>query len=198
MDGSHKTTGKRFFMTKSGQAKILTEAQVRASLAAVTTPTDRLMILLSVRAGLRACEIANLTWPMVTTEGGISPLIALPNRATKGKSGGREIPMHADIREALEQMSSRDGHVLKDARGRRITPNTIAARFSRLYRSLGFTGCSSHSGRRTFITRAARKIVEAGGTIRDVQQLAGHASLSVTQLYIEGDAEAKRKVIGLI
>ncbi len=40
--------------------------------------------------------------------------------------------------------------------------------FQRLYsdpeRGLGFQGCSSHSGRRTFITRAARKVSEAGGS----------------------------------
>ena len=37
-----------------------------------------------------------------------------------------------------------------------------------------------------------------GGSIRDVQQLAGHANLSMTQLYIEGDTEAKRKLVDLI
>ncbi len=53
-------------------------------------------------------------------------------------------------------------------------------------------------GRRTFITRAARKIVEAGGSLRDVQQLAGHAQLGTTQGYIEGSSEAKRRVVEMI
>jgi integrase len=68
----------------------------------------------------------------------------------------------------------------------------------RLCSALGMQGCSSHRGRRTFITRAARKISEAGGSLRDIQQLAGHASLQTTARYIEGDAEAKRKVVALI
>jgi site-specific recombinase XerC len=46
-----------------------------------------------------------------------------------------------------------------------------------------------------FITRVARKIVEAGGSLRDVQELAGHASLSTTQRYIQGDSAAKRRVV---
>ena len=60
------------------------------------------------------------------------------------------------------------------------------------------TGCSSHSGRRTFITRAARKVSEVGGSVRDVQQLAGHARLQTTQRYIDGDTDAKRKLVQLI
>jgi hypothetical protein len=59
------------------------------------------------------------------------------------------------------------------------------------------TGCSSHSGRRTFITRAARKVSEVGGSVRDVQQLVGHASLQTTQRYIDGDTEAKRTLVQL-
>jgi integrase/recombinase XerD len=44
----------------------------------------------------------------------------------------------------------------------------------------------------------SRKIVEAGGSLPDVQELAGHASLATTQRYIQGDTEAKRKVVALI
>jgi integrase len=53
---------------------------------------------------------------------------------------------------------------------------------------------SPHSGRRTFITQAARKIIQCGGSLRDV---AGHASLA-TQRHIAGAAEAKRRVVALL
>ena len=75
-----------------------------------------------------------------------------------------------------------------------ISPIAGQVWFHRLYQDFGFTGASSHSGRRTFITRVAKKIVEAGGSLRDVQELAGHASLSATQRYIQGDSAAKRRV----
>ena len=52
------------------QAKILTDKQVALALAAVATRRyplrDVVIILLSVRAGLRAKEISNLRWSMVT------------------------------------------------------------------------------------------------------------------------------------
>jgi integrase/recombinase XerD len=70
--------------------------------------------------------------------------------------------------------------------------------FHRLYAGLGMVGCSSHSGRRSFITRAARKISEVGGSLRDVQALAGHSSLGTTARYIESDGDAQRKVVALI
>jgi integrase/recombinase XerD len=49
-----------------------------------------------------------------------------------------------------------------------------------------------------FITAAAKKITEAGGSLRDIQELAGHSSLATTQRYIQGDTAAKRNVIALI
>jgi integrase len=57
---------------------------------------------------------------------------------------------------------------------------------------------SSHSGRRTFITNAARTISSVGGSLRDVQMLAGHRALSTTQRYIEADAEAQKRVVDLV
>ena len=74
----------------------------------------------------------------------------------------------------------------------------IVNMFHRWYRDLGFVGASSHSGRRTFITNAAKKVVQAGGSLRDVQELAGHSSLTMTQRYIEGDTDAKKRLVQMI
>jgi len=49
---------------------------------------------------------------------------------------------------------------------------------------------------RTFIAREARKIIEDSGSLRDVQQLAGHISLATTQRHIKGDSDARCKAIG--
>jgi integrase/recombinase XerD len=88
--------------------------------------------------------------------------------------------------------------IIHSQRGSGLSSGAVTVWFHRLYSGLGMIGCSSHSGRRTFITRAARKISEVGGSLRDVQQLAGHASLQVTARYIEGDYEAQRKIVALI
>ena len=79
-----------------------------------------------------------------------------------------------------------------------MTPPSVVLWFARAYRAIGLDGCSSHSGRRTFITRAARLVHKAGGSLRDVQLLAGHRSIQTTQRYIDGDSDAQRKLVSLI
>ena len=88
------------------QAKVLTpkqEAMILHQLSRTRYPRrDTVMFLLSVKAGLRAKEIAALTWSMVTdAEGQVGDTLHLENRATKGKKGGRSIPLHPQLRAAL-------------------------------------------------------------------------------------------------
>jgi integrase len=190
------------------QAKVLTEGQVKAALAAVQErrypERDRVMVLLSVRAGLRAKEIAMCTWGMATdAEGTVGDALHLSNGASKGKRGGRVVPLNKELRAALVALkAARNGveatdRIIHSERDAGMSPGTVQVWFHRLYESLGFKGASSHSGRRTFVTRCAKKIIEAGGSLRDVQELAGHASLATTQRYIQGDTDAKRRVVDL-
>jgi integrase/recombinase XerD len=79
-----------------------------------------------------------------------------------------------------------------------MSPRSIVNWFARQYAQLGLSGCSSHSGRRTFITRAARALAKSGGSLRDIQELAGHRAITTTEKYIEGDREAQRKLVRLI
>jgi integrase/recombinase XerC len=197
-------------MALGKQAKIINDRQVRAVLAELATRRyplrDRVMFLLSLKAGMRAVEIASITWAMVTdAEGKVCDLIALQNRASKGKGGGRIIPVHPDLKTALVALHKERGvkvrpdwPVIHSERNHGLSAAAVAVWFHRLYTGLGMVGCSSHSGRRSFVTRAARRISEVGGSLRDVQMLAGHASLSTTAKYIEYDADAQRKVVALI
>ena len=187
------------------QAKILSDDNIRDLLAFTTLtryPTrNRVIVLLSVKAGLRAGEIANLTWAMVTDPvGEIGTVLALEDRIAKKKSG-RVIPLHSDLRNALatlQKMTGVDGPVIRSERDTPMAPATIVNWFRIAYRAIGLTGCSSHSGRRTFVTRAARLVHKAGGSLRDVQILAGHRSIQTTQAYIDGDTDAQRRLVALI
>ena len=78
------------------------------------------------------------------------------------------------------------------------TPQAIVNQFSGWYKTFGLVGCSSHSGRRTFITNTARKISTVGGSLKDIQALAGHSSLQTTQRYIDENKDAKKRVVDLV
>jgi integrase len=187
------------------QAKILSDQQTRCLLVFASTTRNprrnRLILLLSLKAGLRAGEIAKLTWDMVVgPTGEIGHAIELRDCATKKKSG-RLIPIHPSLRTALaawRKMTTGTGPVIRSERGGPMTPVSIVNWFAIAYRAVGLTGCSSHSGRRTFITRAARLVHKAGGSLRDVQLLAGHRSIQTTQRYIDGDTDAQRKLVAMI
>ena len=192
------------------QAKIINEHQLQALLAWLETrkhaTQNRLIVLLSFKAGLRAKEIASLKWSMVmTADGAIGDHIHLTNEASKGKSG-RIIALNKEPKKQLIKAREIDGiniadagrSVIKTQRGQGTTAQVIVNSFAEWYRKLGFVGCSSHSGRRSFNTQAARKASLVGGSLRDVQALAGHASLTTTSRYIEADGEAQARLVNIV
>ncbi|MDB9704117.1 site-specific integrase [Rhodospirillales bacterium] len=203
-------------MGQGKQAKVLSPAQIRTTLQFLQTTRnperDTVIFLLSVKSALRAKEVSEITWAMVTDpQGNVADAIQLQNVASKGKNGGRTIPLNKDLKIALlalkdiaESKRVERGfalelasNVISSERGSRMSPNSIAHWFKRLYSSLGFDGCSSHSGRRSAITTWSRNVSRAGGSLRDVQNLAGHSSLAMTQLYIEQNTDAQKTLVDL-
>src|ERR1700724_4732922 len=112
---------------------------------------NKVMVLLSAKAGLRAGEIANLTWDMVVdATGQISGLIELVDNAAK-KCSGRSIPIHPDLADALRawrQIARSSDYVVASERGGRMRALSIVVWFNRAFKNIGLKGCSSHSGRR--------------------------------------------------
>ena len=196
-------------MALGKQAKILTKAQADAVygyLRLTRYPTrNKAIFLLSLKAGLRAKEIASLRWEMLTdAEGALADAISLTDNASKGRSG-RSIPINKELQVALELLKAeadkskrRSPYVITTERGEKTSSYAVVNMFAGWYRALGFVGASSHSGRRTFITNAARRISTVGGSLRDVQLLAGHSALGTTQRYIEADGMAQRRIVELV
>ena len=114
------------------QAKILNDSQLAQLLAYARTTRyplrNRAIVLLSVKAGLRAGEIANLSWDMVLDPSGqISAVIELRDWAAKKKSG-RTIPLHDDLATALAawlKQSPDSGPVIRSERGGPMTPISV-------------------------------------------------------------------------
>jgi integrase/recombinase XerD len=177
------------------QAKVITPSMLKRMLRHVSRSSsfperDRAMIQLSVKAGLRACEIAGLNWSMVLdAQGRVSGTIHVRDVIAK-KRGGRRIPMHPDLRRALEKLARTVepvGPVVRSYRGSHLKANSIVNWFVALFQELGFEGCSSHSGRRSFITAAARNIHRSGCSV-----LAGKGPKDSLQGYTSSTVSVRR------
>src|SRR5712664_4215797 len=167
------------------QAKIGSPTQERAMLGSLVTTRsparDRLLCLLWLKAGLRAKAMAALTWAMVTdAPGQVAEAMHVPNRARKGATSGRTIPLHSDLQAAIMawqtgcgDLATPEPPILCSERAGGLSPATVRWWFHRLSTSLKMDSCASHAGHRTCITCAARTVSQVGGSLRDVQELAG-------------------------
>ncbi len=149
-----------------------------------------------------------MSWTEVcNSDGAADTQINLTNQTSKGNSG-RVIPLYESVRDNLIELLERHKKyrafnfskslVFRTERSPFTTSHTIINMFKKCYQTLGLIGCSSHSGRRTFITETSKKISLVGGSLRDIQMMAGHSSLQTTQRYIDGDSQSQRKVVDLI
>ncbi len=192
------------------KAKMLTPQEIAAVLRHMEAKSryperDRVMLLLSVRAGLRASEIAGLLWDHVLTADGtaVAEEIDLPRQITKGERRARIIPIHEELMAAIETLMAvwsdrvAPGQPVVFSERGRYGANGVAHWFRRIYQDAGLVGASSHSGRRTLLTNLARRCAQAGASLRDVQRIAGHADLGTTERYVEPSLEAQRRLIAL-
>ena len=196
-------------MAQTKQAKTINQNMVAGMLGYLQGTRhpvrNTLIFRLSERGGLRAKEIASIKWSMITdAEGNLTDEIILPNSASKGNNGGRIIPIAKELRLAIElhrecsKNTASHHFIIQTERATNTSAQVIVNLFQKWFGDMGYEGCSSHSGRRTFITNASKKITAVGGSLRDIQYLAGHSSLQTTQRYIEGDSDARRKVVDII
>ena len=194
------------------QAKTLNRAQIKMVSEFLSNNRyglrDQTIFYFSVKVGLRAKEIATLHWSMVMeSDGSVSDYLYLPNSSSKGNSG-RIVPLNKDLKknlvEMLKEHQAYEGFdpatasLIITERSSSTSPQAIVNMFQRWYCKLGLIGCSSHSGRRTFITETSKKISTVGGSLRDIQVMVGHSSLQTTQRYIESDSESQKKVVNLL
>jgi len=199
-------------MSIGKQSKILTDKQVEVMVSYLSGRRNglrnRVIFLLSLKSGLRSKEISGLRWSMVVgPEGDVGDTINLTNEVSKGKSG-RVIPLNRVLKQSLHDLlmehrkfpdfDIHTGHLVRTERQDHTSAQSVVNMFQRWYREVGFVGCSSHSGRRTFITNTSRKIGLVGGSLRDVQVMVGHKNLQTTQRYIDYDTECQRRVVDLV
>lgn len=84
--------------------------------------------------------------------------------------------------------------LFRSQKGGHFSANTMCQLFLNIYKQCGLSDASSHSGRRTFITRLANK----GVGVRTLAALAGHSSIQTTQRYIDVNDEQLANAVELL
>ena len=171
-------------------AKLITERELKRALAICAarrhSTRDQTILHLSYYAGLRACEMAALTVGDVYAEDGtVRSTVTLSAAQTKGHRA-RTFYVNQRLARVLDQyrqlISSRPASeaLFQTQQRTAFSANTMSQLFLNIYGTAGLDGCSSHSGRRSFITRLA----EQGVAVHLLAALAGHRSIQTTQRYI--------------
>jgi len=186
------------------QAKTLSQTELDQVLEYVSTKKyalrDRAIILTSFLGGLRVAEIASLKMGNVLNpDGSIKNEIRLSAAQTKGKYPRTVFVSQRLQTELANYLATRyitnaDIPFFHTDHRLGFSPNGLCVWFYQLYKNVGISGGSSHSGRKFFITTLANK----GIGVRILASLAGHRSIAVTQRYIDVNDEQKRQAVELI
>ncbi|MGD0862501.1 MAG: tyrosine-type recombinase/integrase [Candidatus Limnocylindrales bacterium] len=195
--------------------RALTGDEVRVFLAAVADDPLGPLVALGIATGLRRGELLALRWTDVDeTAGTLTVARALARSAAggyavaepKSRRAHRMIALPALARDALHRQAAaqtlereaagtawqdRDGLVFADPIGRLWHPETVTTAWSALVRRTGIGRLRLHDLRHT----AATLSLSAGVPVRDVADMLGHASPSITlDVYGHGVAEGPRRV----
>ena len=177
------------------QATTLNDAQIKRALrycqSRKHTTRDSTILLFSLYTGLRAKELAALrVGDVYDAEGAVREQFTLSKEQTKG-ARARTVFVSKALRAQLEQYGrlrrSTDAvaPLFRSQKGGHFSANSMCQVFLNIYKACGLSDASSHSGRRTFITRLANK----GIGVRVLAALAGHSSIPTTQRYIDVNDE---------
>ncbi len=186
------------------QAQTLNEAQLRRVLHYCRSRRhpirDQTIIMVSFYAGLRAKEIAALAVGDVLDEqGAVREQFILTAAQSKGGQT-RTVYLNQRLRKALAEygdtikLNDPQRALFESQKGGHFSANTMCQLFLDIYKAVGLKDASSHSGRRTYITRLANK----GVGVRLLAALAGHAHISTTQRYIDVNADQLANAVELL
>ncbi len=189
-------------MTK--QARTLNERELQKLLDYVARTLNpqrnRAMLLLTHLAGMRVGEVAAVrVCDVLASDGTVREEIHLSANQTKGKHSRTVLlneRMRAELALYMQTLRVRDSKqaLFASQRSAAFTANTLTQVVNGIYKRAGLDGCTSHSGRRGFLTNLAEK----GVSVRVMMALAGHRNMATTQRYIDLRPGVLRNAVELV
>jgi integrase/recombinase XerD len=182
---------------KTGQAQVLNEDELKQVLQFVRggknhSARNIAIVVLSNYLGLRAKELAALKISDVTEHNNLKKVLRLVAAYTKGaKHRDVSLENKVVIKALQEYVAERRDHdgmtftldapLFRSQKGSNFSPNAMVRVLGDIYKGARFPDASSHTGRRSLIT----KLAYSGIDLNSIRQIAGHSSISTTQRYID-------------
>jgi len=167
-------------------------------LVAAASGQDRCMVLLALRTGMRAGELRGLEWGAVDL---VARKLVVTRAEYRGQVGApkggrsREIPLTEDAVEALRgQRRPGVEAVFSRPDGSGLTVDDQVTMMRRCCRQAGVRAVKMHCLRHTF----ASHLVMKGAPLKAVQELLGHATITMTMRYAHLSPESRRDAVDLL
>lgn len=148
---------------------------------------------------MRVAEISSLkVTDVLNRDRSVKDSINLRPEQTKGSSP-RTVHLPKKLQEELAVYVKRvalcrEDPLIPSQKSRSgFNPNSLCSTVKHWYNLAGIDNGSSHSGRRSFLT----KLASLGVSARVLQELAGHRNLATTQRYIDVNDEMKKVAVEL-
>jgi integrase/recombinase XerD len=181
---------------KTGQAQVLGEKEIKRVLRFINggnhAKRNTAIVILSNYLGLRSKELAALKISDVLECDLIKKVLRLVAAYTKGakhrdvslenKAVIKALQEYIAVRRSEDGMAfSFEAPLFRSQKKTAFSPNAMVRVLGDIYKAAGFNDASSHTGRRSLIT----KLAYSGIDLNSIRQIAGHSSISTTQRYID-------------
>lgn len=156
------------------------------------------MILIALRTGMRRGEIRGLQWEAIDWDNRILTVrhsfCDYTQSLTSPKSNReRYVPLADDLYEVLRARRKATGYVFTNRRGRPFPQQSILRALQEVQVSAGLRKIGWHTLRHTFASHLATKV-----SLRTVQELLGHSTITMTMRYSHVSASHLRAAIDLL
>jgi integrase/recombinase XerD len=187
------------------QAKVLTDKELKKVIEYIDAfdrhaERNKAIVLLTHYLGLRISECGSLLVEnVINDKGEVNDVIHLNANQTKG-SDSRRVFVSIKAKAVIKRYLNSDISVIQQRflfqtqKSTRFNTSALTNLVKRLYVRCGIIGASSHSGRRTFIT----KLATSGVSVRVIAEAVGHSSIATTQRYIDVNDELISNAVELV
>jgi integrase/recombinase XerD len=192
-------------INRCGQATVLSRQEIARLFRVISSQNHRLIFAICRYTTERITAVLKLEpLDVYDTRGKVRPIITfrgVNRKGSKGKPGKtRQVPVHPRLKELLDEYEIPQGgkwlFPSPNDSTRHITRQSVDEALRRACEKagLGDAGVSTHSFRRTAITELAN----SGVSIRVIQEVTGHASLTQLKAYIEVSEDQVKEAIKLL